>query len=675
MLKLALFLLPIVYYLYRSLSRWRANYLEAKASGIPYIVSPIFPFSTWWLLGSPILVPVVRALPAFLGEPWRHLVYPEFSWSLKYSVFEKMGSDTILIVTPNQTMCLVADADVVIQVSTRRNDFPKPLGAYKILDIYGKNVVTMEGKEWRRHRKITAPQFGEHNNRMVFSESVFQAGQMVKTWMLLGQKVDTHTQSANGQANGHSEKQDRKSTATLCSGVAQDAMKLSLHVISRAGFDVRCLWPGLPTAGIDTEGAMSADVVPEGHTMSYVHSLETLLHRILPILIMPRWLLNTLPIKFVQTSREAFQEWGKYMQELYDQKVHLISHQMQERSDVEGLDLMGAMIRGSGQIEGTANHGKSDAGLSPTEVIGNAFILFLAGHETAANVIHFCIVYMATRPGFQRQLQAELDSIFGDRDPEQWSYDKDLPKLFEGLTGAIMNEVLRLIPPVIGIPKSTEGPERLRINGTECTMPSKSFIILNAAAIHRNPKYWPHGKARSPELGGPMEPLTNSSNDLDEFKPERWLKASEMTKSFMATHNQAPIASKEDKPSDDLAVNTAPDTAATMFNCPKGAYIPFSAGFRACSGRRFAQVEILAALAVIFRRNSVELDVGPYVLSEDSLQSMSKSERRSVWMQARTEVERKLKEEMATTITIQLRKGPVKLRICERGREVFDFDD
>jgi hypothetical protein len=66
---------------------------------------------------------------------------------------------------------------------------------------------------------------------------------------------------------------------------------LSLYVISRAGFDVRCGWPGRESEG-DAEGAVSATEVPKGHSMSYVDSLETLLLRMIVLFIFPTWLIG-----------------------------------------------------------------------------------------------------------------------------------------------------------------------------------------------------------------------------------------------------------------------------------------------------------------------------------------------------------------------------------------------
>jgi cytochrome P450 len=51
-----------------------------------------------------------------------------------------------------------------------------------VLNIYGRNVVTTEGTEWRLHRKITSRPFSERNNQLVHEESVRQTIQMMAAW-------------------------------------------------------------------------------------------------------------------------------------------------------------------------------------------------------------------------------------------------------------------------------------------------------------------------------------------------------------------------------------------------------------------------------------------------------------------------------------------------------------
>lgn len=356
------------------------------------------------------------------------------------------------------------------------------------------------------------------------------------------------------------------------------------------------------------------------------------------------------------------------MKEIYKRKFEVLSSPSTSADDSERLDLMGAMISGSGLLDADTAKKSSTSGLTESEILGNSFVFMLAGHETAANTITHALYFLAMQPHLQKRLQKELDEIFGSRPISKWDYDKDLQPLFGGLTGAIMNETLRVIPPVVIIPKSTfkAGDQKLAMAGKDVVVPNDTYIGLCAAGVQRNPKYWPHGPPRAKEDGGPIHPKSNTDNDLEEFKPERWL----LDPSAKPAEETADDEVR--KEAEAIGVNTAPDTAPTLFRPPKGAYVPFSEGFRACIGRRFAQVEILACLAVIFSQYSIELGVEQWA-SDEEVEKMEEEERREVWVKARTEAERLMKDGMGTIITIQLRKGKIPVRFAKRGSERFAF--
>jgi cytochrome P450 len=39
--------------------------------------------------------------------------------------------------------------------------YPKPVEQYKNINLFGDNIVSSEGDEWKRFRKISAPAFSE----------------------------------------------------------------------------------------------------------------------------------------------------------------------------------------------------------------------------------------------------------------------------------------------------------------------------------------------------------------------------------------------------------------------------------------------------------------------------------------------------------------------------------
>lgn len=100
--------------------------------------------------------------------------------------------------------------------------------------------------------------------------------------------------------------------------------------------------------------------------------------------------------------------------------------------------------------------------------------------------------------------------------------------------------------------------------------------------------------------------------------------------------------------------------------------VPFSEGYRSCLGRRFAQVEILAVLAVVFKTWSVELDVSAY-MSDEEMATASEEQKREVWNKADAYARDLLQNGMMTIITLQMRKDKVPLRFVKRGHERFKF--
>ena len=69
--------------------------------------------------------------------------------------------------------------------------------------------------------------------------------------------------------------------------VASDCMLLSLHVISKAGFGIRLLWPG-----IESDSGDASQGPGPGHKLSYTDALEGLLHNILIVVGVPHKLLR-----------------------------------------------------------------------------------------------------------------------------------------------------------------------------------------------------------------------------------------------------------------------------------------------------------------------------------------------------------------------------------------------
>lgn len=630
--------------------RFQRHLRAAKRSGIPYVIVPWFMLDRFWLLTHLLWLKPLRKLPRRYTE-WVDFLLPGFSWDYRHKIFERVGHDTFMTVSPGGNFLWTCDPPVITQITTRRNDFPKPTHIYRSIDIYGKNVVTSEGALWRHHRKATSPPFTEKNNHVVWGESIDQAQAMLTSWV-----------GPDGKGNR---------TVTR---IMDDTMRLSLHVISRAGFGRKIEWPAVDATAPDGVQYVEEDSkiknvtedTDEGHKMSYVYSLHCLLDTILFQFLFPRWTLRHSPFARLRTANDAFVEWGKYMQEM----VAAQKQALKDGAKGERLDIISQLVKG--QVTSQSEKDGNNATLTDAEIYGNMFVLIIAGHETSANSIHFSILYLAMYPDSQRRLQRELDAIFHGLPPSQWDYDRDLPALFAGMTGAILAEELRLVPPVINIPKSTfgVGEQKLTVEGRECTVPRDTQIAICTAAAHRNPNVWPLRPPTYPG-GKTVHPIANLDNDLEEFRPERWL---------LSDHNQThrirepaqnrSLMTEEKLAGDDLGVNEAADTSDRLYKPPKGAYVPFSDGYRSCLGRRFGQVEVLATLAVIFQNYSVELAVDKYA-SDAELEKMDEFARAKTWQKAAEDARDLMLTGCGVIITLQMRKGAVGVRFVPRGQEKF----
>ncbi|KAF2272122.1 cytochrome P450 [Westerdykella ornata] len=641
---------------YRSLRR---NLAEARNSGLPYVVTPWNVYSTLWLATVAIFLPLLRKLPKRFHGLWLVLLDNEWSHRVGYAPFEALGSDVFLVVSPRKINAYVADAEVITQITTRRADFPKPLRLYKRIDLYGKNVISTEGAAWRMHRRLTAPSFGEKNNELVWNESLHHAQALVKLWAGTEQKGNMTVKEPN-----------------------QGAMRFALYIISRAGFDVRVQWPheekDNPSTQPSEKGSLSrfaGSKPPPGHKMNYRQAISTLLEGIVWTQIGPPSFLTKSPFKVHRDVGTAVQEFGAYMSEMFDAKSAEISR---GEEGTPGMDLFQAMLRNSGILD---PHQTSD--LRKSDLLGNAFVLMVAGHETTANALHFSLLYLAMNPATQKRLQASIDKVLASKPISQWTYEDDFPKLFDGMPAAVMNETLRLTQPIINIPKSTDPgrPQPISMNGKEYLIPGDTHVSL-CSAVHRNPKYWPSTPSPfSSSLHYPdgQDPFARKDQDL--WRPERWLSPSSSSSSSTSSTSSPPSTAtatatdpEDTTNSDDESLRgpTGHFTSSHLFKPPKGAYIPFSDGYRSCIGRRFAQVELLACFAVIFSAWSVELAVDEWA-SDEVVERMPRGgrERKDVWECAWRRADRALARGLSSIITLQLRGESVPIRLVRRGEERF----
>jgi cytochrome P450 len=112
--------------------------------------------------------------------------------------------------------------------------------------------------------------------------------------------------------------------------------------------------------------------IPEGHQMSFHDSIHATLDNIITYVIVPRSLLN-LPIKHFRETKRAFDEIGQYVLELIN-----MGQQSEGSKPETGENILKNLVRHSVHVW----EGPKDQALQDDELIGNAYVFLVAGHET-----------------------------------------------------------------------------------------------------------------------------------------------------------------------------------------------------------------------------------------------------------------------------------------------------
>nr|BAL05196.1 cytochrome P450 [Phanerodontia chrysosporium] len=363
-------------------------------------------------------------------------------WRGKYRDFEAFGMDIISatsVVPTARNAFLVADPAAIKEITSSRTRFPKPVAQYRVLTFFGANIVTAEGDEWKRFRKITAPAFSERNNRLVWDETVkIMLDLFENEWAGKDTVVVDHA--------------------------VEVTLPIALFVIGVAGFGRRMTW-------------QEDSKLPPGHQLSFKEALHYVSSAVFVKLATPAWLLKWAPTERMRRTNLAFKELEQYMLEMI--QARRSSEKKEERYDLF-----------SNLLDASEDESDGQARLADEELLGNIFIFLLAGHETTAHTLAFTFGLLALYPEQQDKLYKHIKHVIPDgRIP---AYE-EMNSLHESI--AVFYETLRLFPPVTGIPKVAAEDTTLVTTdhgGNKVVVPvtKGTGISLHVPGLHYNPRYW-----------------------------------------------------------------------------------------------------------------------------------------------------------------------------------------
>jgi cytochrome P450 len=182
---------------------------------------------------------------------------------------------------------------------------------------------------------------------------------------------------------------------------------------------------------------------------------------------------------------------------------------------------------------------RSDGRACRKEVAGNIFMLFAAGHETSASALCWALYLLSLDSEWRERVESEVDRELPDGGYVEGSFDR------LGMTRAVIEETLRLYPPIATINRQAVAADRL---GPHEIKPG-TFVIVAPYVLHRHRLLW-----EAPDLFDPSRFLPGVREKIDRY-----------------------------------------------------AYLPFGAGARACIGGAFALRALIVTLATIVRAFRLEL--------------------------------------------------------------------
>ncbi|PVG00144.1 cytochrome P450 [Serendipita vermifera] len=681
--------------------------------------------------------------------PYPLMTYPGFAfpWTLKYEGFFKpFGCDTVSVCgLDGRAILYTCDVEFLTRFASRAGAalFSKPIQDYAILNYFGSNLVTVEGKDWVRHRKITAPAFSKKMFTRLWGDMRSIVQDMVAT-----EGWENRTEGFDPSNPGHFDSMGEYVPAKgeiYFPHVVDMTLHMTLAAIARTGFGITFEWrtkssftrtcidfgesfptflhrvilipiytlfalilcqlfplplqahrdecfPTSSTGYSKLYGWISRGLSvppPPAQDMRLQEALHIVAREStlkLALLSLPSWI-SKLPFRRLNRMNMALDCLRRELRRTIDLRRYQIAMEPTNmkssafpQTDTSGTsihyyhsddmnDLLSNLVRSA--LASQANGGPV---LSEDEIIGNAYIYLLAGHETTAHSLAWMLALLAAYPDKQEKLYEEII----EQDHSNDTVLEDYPKFRYAL--ATYYETLRLFPPVQQIPKRVEHDTIITFErSNEKTGTSEeqvpltpdygsastsvdSFQLLPTIGSHaQRHGYFPrlnvqvsYNEFDQALYGIPSLPSTPSRHDVFQYISSN---SSFSTTLSLSTRSSFSTTQELDKaaPSDDLVAGhyhqIVVKKGTVIFITPPGvhynpkywpnpnefhperflraynkdAFIPFGVGSRACLGRKFSEVESVCMIIHLLRSYSVHLPLKHGETIEQARQAFSKA--------------------------------------------------
>lgn len=345
--------------------------------------------------------------------------------------------------------------------------------------LLGKGVTTSEGEKWTKHRKLSTYAFNAENLKGMIPEMIASVEMLLERWK---------------QNEGREIE------------VYQELRLLTSEIISRTAF--------------------GSSYVEGKNIFDMLTKLSLIIHRNIYKLRLPGI------SKFWRTQDEIESE--KLVKGIRNSVMEIIKKREEKvktgEADGFGNDFLGVLLN-------SYHDADEKKRISIEDLVDECKTFYIAGQESTNSLLSWTILLLAIHTDWQEEARKEVFNIFGQQKPNL----DGIAKL--KILTMIINETLRLYPPVLGLMRKVEREVQIG----QLTLPANMNLYIANAALHHDPEIW--------------------GEDVHLFKPERF----------------------------------SGGVAKATNNIP-AAFFPFGLGPRTCVGLNFATTEAKITLSMILQK-------------------------------------------------------------------------
>ncbi|BAT93215.1 hypothetical protein VIGAN_07214500 [Vigna angularis var. angularis] len=410
--------------------------------------------------------------------------------SYTHHTINKHGKKSFIWLGPTPRVTIL-DPGQIKDVLNNMSDFPKP-NTNPLIKLLATGLADHDGEKWTKHRRLINPAFNLEKLKTMLPLFFESCNDLVSKWE---------------------------------------------GMLSSKGSCEIDAWPFLQNQASDVIARSAfGSSFEEGRRIFQLQreQAKLALQLVLKIQI-PGW--RFLPTKSHRRMKEIDRDIKASLKDMIYKREKAL-----KAGEATNNDLLGILLESNHkEIREPGDGDNKNVGMSLEDVIQECKLFYLAGQETTSVLLVWTMVLLSRYPNWQERAREEVLQVFGNEKPG-----------FDGLNRLkivtmILNEVLRLYPPVLGLTRFVKKDMKLG----NITLPAGVQVLLPTVLVHHGCVFW--------------------GEDAKQFNPERFSEGV-----LKATNGRV-------------------------------SFFPFGWGPRICIGQNFSLLEAKMALTMILQHFSFEL--------------------------------------------------------------------